>query len=279
MRVAVIGLGRMGGPIADHIIRAGHEVRVHDVDPVKCEPRVALGAVACTSAADAARDAEMVSIIVFDDDQLLEVLMGDDSILQTISTGAVIAVHTTATLTSITEVAIAASVRDCVVIDAGISGGEAGATSGTLLLLVGGPEEAVDRARPVLDTFAKEVVHAGPRGTGMALKLARNAIGYGWMTVVADATAMAVAAGVDPALVRHAVAETGVVDQALVPLGLGGPGPWATDDPARPIFEHVADLADKDLHHAQALAAELDTTVPMLDATRRTFRRAVRLDD
>lgn len=279
MKVAVIGLGRMGGPIADHIIRAGHEVRVHDVDPVRCEPRVALGAVACTSPGDAARGVEMVSIIVFDDEQLMEVLLAEDGIINTLDRGALIAVHTTTTLETLRDVAVAAMVRDAQVIDAGISGGEAGATSGTLLLLVGGEEEAVDRARPVLDTFAKEVVHAGPRGTGMALKLARNAIGYGWMTVVADATAMAVAAGVDPALVRHAVTETGVVEQALVPLGLGGPGPWADGDPARAIFEHVADLADKDLHHAQALAAELDTTVPVLDVTRRTFRRSVRLDD
>ena len=279
MRVAVIGLGRMGGPIADHIIRAGHDVRVFDVDPTRCEPRVALGAVACTSPGDAARGVEMISIIVFDDEQLLEVLLADDGIINTMDEGVVLAVHTTTTLETLRDVAIATSVRNADVLDAGISGGEAGATSGTLLLLVGGHEETVERARPVLDTFAKEVVHAGPRGTGMALKLARNAIGYGWMTVVADATAMATAAGVDPALVRHAVAETGVVDQALVPLGLGGPGPWAADDPARAIFEHVADLADKDLHHAQALAAELDTTVPMFDATRRTFRRAVRLDD
>ncbi|MBU3700641.1 MAG: NAD(P)-dependent oxidoreductase [Acidimicrobiia bacterium] len=279
MRVAVIGLGRMGGPIADHIIRAGHDVRVFDVDPARCEPRVALGAVACTSPGDAARGVEMISIIVFDDEQLFEVLLADDGIINTVDEGVVIAVHTTTTIETLRDVAIAASVRNADVLDAGISGGEVGATSGTLLLLVGGHEETVERARPVLDTFSKEVVHAGPRGTGMALKLARNAIGYGWMTVVADATAMAVAAGVDPALVRHAVAETGVLDQALVPLGLGGPGPWAADDPARSIFEHVADLADKDLHHAQALAAELDTTVPMLDATRRTFRRAVRLDD
>jgi len=269
----------MGGPIADHIIRAGHDVRVFDVDPTRCEPRVALGAVACTSPGDAARGVEMISIIVFDDEQLLEVLLADDGIINTMDEGVVLAVHTTTTLETLRDVAIAGSVRNAEVLDAGISGGEAGATSGTLLLLVGGHEETVERARPVLDTFAKEVVHAGPRGTGMALKLARNAIGYGWMTVVADATAMATAAGVDPALVRHAVAETGVMDQALVPLGLGGPGPWATDDPARAIFEHVADLADKDLHHAQALAAELDTTVPMFDATRRTFRRAVRLDD
>jgi len=278
MRVAVIGLGRMGGPIADHIIRAGHDVRVFDVDPTRCEPRVALGAVACSSAGEAARGAELISIIVFDDEQLLEVLLAEDGIINTMERGAVIAVHTTVTRTTVRDVVVAGSVRDAPVLDAGISGGEAGAQAGTLLLLVGGEAEVIDHVRPVLDTFAKEVVHAGPWGTGMALKLARNSIGYGWMSVVADAMAMAEAAGVDPALVRHAVEQTGVVDQALVPLGLGGTAPWAPDDPARSIFEHVADLADKDLHHAQELAAEVEVSVPMLDVTRHSFRRAVRLD-
>ena len=278
MKVAVIGLGRMGGPIADHIIRAGHDVRVFDVDPTRCEPRVALGAVACSSAGEAARGAELISIIVFDDEQLLDVLLAEDGIINTMERGAVIAVHTTVTRTTVRDVVVAGSVRDAPVLDAGISGGEAGAQAGTLLLLVGGEAEVIDHVRPVLDTFAKEVVHAGPWGTGMALKLARNSIGYGWMSVVADARAMAEAAGVDPALVRHAVEQTGVVDQALVPLGLGGTSPWAPDDPARSIFEHVADLADKDLHHAQELAAEVEVSVPMLDVTRRSFRRTVRLD-
>lgn len=279
MNVAVIGLGQMGGPMADNVVRAGHDVRVHDVDPGRCAPRVDLGAVAATSPADAARGADVVSIVVFDDAQLVEVLTGADGVLAVLEPGAVVAVHTTSTLPTIRAMAEAAATRGVAVIDAGISGGETGAVAGTLLLLVGGETNAVDRARPVLDSFAKEVVHAGPLGTGMALKLARNAIGYGWMAVVAEAKDMAVAAGVDPSLIRHAVAETGAFEQALVPLGLGGPGPWPADDPGRPYFEHVADLADKDLHHAQALAAEVDTTMPVLDETRRTFRRVLRLDD
>lgn len=279
MNVAVIGLGRMGGPIADHIVRAGHDVRVHDVDPSRCAPRVALGATEARTPSEAARGAEVVSIVVFDDAQLLEVCSGPDGVLAALDPGAVITVHTTATLATIDVLAREAAPRGVEVLDAGISGGESGAAAGTLLLLVGGESDAVERARPVLDTFAKEVVHAGPRGTGMALKLARNAIGYGWMTVVSDAMRMAVAAGVDPALVRHAVEQTGVVDQALVPLGLGGPGPWTADDPMRAVFEHVADLADKDLDHALALAAGMGVDAPVLDVTRREFPRSVRLGD
>lgn len=278
MNVAVIGLGRMGGPIADHVVRAGHDVRVHDVDPARCEPRVALGATAARTPAEAARGADVVSIVVFDDAQLLDVCSGPDGVLAALDPGAVVAVHTTAMLVTIDDLAADAEDRGIDVLDAGISGGETGAAAGTLLLLVGGEPDAVDRARPVLDTFAKEVVHAGPRGTGMALKLARNAIGYGWMTVVGDAMRMAVAAGVDPALVRHAVEQTGVVDQALVPLGLGGPDPWGDDDPMRAVFEHVADLADKDLDHALALATEVGVDAPVLDVTRTQFRRSVRLD-
>jgi len=265
MRVAVIGLGRMGGPIADHIIRAGHDVRVFDVDPTRCEPRVALGAVACSSAGEAARGAELISIIVFDDEQLLEVLLAEDGIINTMERGAVIAVHTTVTRTTVRDVVVAGSVRDAPVLDAGISGGEAGAQAGTLLLLVGGEAEVIDHVRPVLDTFAKEIVHAGPWGTGMALKLARNSIGYGWMSVVADAMAMAEAAGVDPALVRHAVEQTDAIT--------GGPGAilirptageMAGDDPLRPYLAHAEMLGRKDLELAIAAGDELG--VPTLMA-------------
>lgn len=279
MRVAFLGLGQMGGPMADHVVRAGHDVRVFDVDPDRCRPRVELGATAATSPADAARDAEVVAIVVFDDDQVLDACCGPNGVLEVLEPGSTITVHTTATLGTIRELAAAAAARGVAVVDAGISGGETGARDGTLLVMVGGTADDVERVRPVIGTFAKEVVHAGPLGTGMALKLTRNAVGYGWMAVAHDAMATAAAAGVEPAMLRHALDRTAVVDQALVPLGLGGPDPFAVGDPMRPYMEHVADLADKDLDHAQRLAGEVGVSVPLLDVTRANFRRAVRLDD
>lgn len=277
MKVAVIGLGQMGGGIADNLVRAGHEVRVFDVARAAMEPRVALGATAATSPADAALGAELVSIVVFDDQQVLESCLGDEGVLSTLAPGAVIAIHTTATISAIRTVAEAAAARGVHVIDAGISGGESGATAGTLLVMVGGSDDAVGLARPAIEAFAKELVHAGDLGTGMALKLARNAVGYAWMSAVHEAMDFSSRAGVDPRLLRHAIVEADVLGQALTPLGMGGPEPYPADSPEATMFEHVARLADKDLEHALLLAADMGTAAPVLEVTRAEFRSAIRL--
>lgn len=273
----MIGLGQMGGPMADHVIDAGHTVAVYDIAEGAVASRVAKGARRASSPADAAVAAEVVSIVVFDDDQLLEVCCGPDGVLMTLDAGATIAIHTTATVDTIRAVAAAAEDVGVAVIDAGISGGETGARAGTLMLLVGGDSGAVAHATPVIDSFAKDIVHAGPLGTGMALKLARNSVGYAWMCAVHDAMEIAVGAGVDPALLRHALEGTGAFEQALVVTGLGGPEPFPSDSPTIAMFDHVAKLADKDLEHALALAAEVGRRVPVLEVSRAEFRRAVRL--
>jgi 3-hydroxyisobutyrate dehydrogenase-like beta-hydroxyacid dehydrogenase len=169
------------------------------------------------------------------------------------------------------------------VLDAGISGGEPGAAAGTLLTMVGGPEEAVEVARPFLLTFSKEVLHAGPVGAGMALKLARNATGYAMMAAVHEAMVLARRSGVDVQMLRHTITETGVLEQALAPFALGGPDPLPTVEPGaepdalRPILEHLLHLAEKDLDQALDLAAHLAVSTPVFDATRRSFRGVTRL--
>jgi 3-hydroxyisobutyrate dehydrogenase len=145
--------------------------------------------------------------------------------------------------------------------------------------MVGGPADAVDRARPILLAFSKEVLHAGPLGAGMALKLARNATGYVMMAAVHEAMELARRSGVDLPLLRHAIAETGVLAQALAPFDLGGPEPLPADAPAavRAFLEHTNRLAGKDLDQALALAARTGTDASVIDAVRRSFSRVMRL--
>jgi len=277
--VAVIGLGRMGGSIADHIIAAGHDVRVYDIAEDAVVPRVAAGATAATSPADAARGAQFVNIIVFDDAQVVEVVAGTDGALTTLEPGAVVSIHTTVSLDTIHDLAARAEALGVFVLDAGISGGEDGAAAGTLLTMVGGPADPVDRARPVLLAFSKDVLHPGPLGAGMALKLARNAAGYMMMAAVHEAMELAAASGVDLALLQHTIAETGVLEQALAPLALGGPGPMdaTAPDGLRTILEHTNRLAEKDLDQALDLAARTGATVPVIKTVREHFHRVVRL--
>lgn len=278
--VAMIGLGQMGGPMADNVARAGHALRVFDVSSAAVEPRVALGAVACSSPADAARGCEVVGVVVFDDAQVEAVIAGSDGVLEVLDPGSVIMVHTTATLDTIRRVSDVAGSKGVHLIDAGISGGETGAAAGTLMLMVGGSDEAVATARPVLDAYAKEVVHAGPLGAGMALKLARNAAGYALMTAVYEAMVLAQRAGVDTKSLEHVLRETGLFEQGLSPFLYGAPDALpAGDHPMRAMMEHLARLGDKDLDHAQVLAADLGAEIPVFDATRSEFRSAARLSD
>jgi len=278
-RVAMIGLGRMGGPMTDHVIAAGFEVAVFDVAPDAVAPRVAAGAVAAGSPAEAAVGATFVGVVVLDDAQALAVVDGPDGVLRTLEPGAVVAIHSTVTLDTVHTLAAAGERHGVVVLDAGISGGEAGAQAGTLLSLVGGPGDAVEQARPVLLAFSKEVLHAGPAGAGMALKLARNAVGYAWMYAVHEAAELAHRSGVDLALRERAVRETGTFDQAFTPILLGGPEPLPADAPpdSRAGAEHVNRLADNDLAHTLDLAARLGADLPGLEVVRREFHRSMRI--
>lgn len=278
IRVAMIGLGRMGGPMADHVIAAGYEVAVFDVAGSAAAPRVAAGAVGASSPGEAAIGATHVGVVVLDDAQAVDVVDGPDGVLRALAPGAVVCVHTTVTPDTVAALATAGGRVGVTVLDAGISGGEAGARAGTLLSLVGGPPEAVERARPVLMAFSKEVVHAGPLGAGMALKLARNAVGYAWMHAVYEAAELAHRSGVDVAQLDRAVRETGTYEQAFMPIRLGGPEPFPPDTPeeARAGATHVGRLADKDLDHTLALAERLDLDLPGLRAVRAGFHRAMR---
>ena len=278
-RVAFIGLGRMGGPMADHVIAGGHEVRVVDVAPGAVAARVEAGATAAPDPAAAARDAEFVHVVVVDDAQVREVLAGPEGALRTAPSGCVVSVHSTAELATIEDMAAVASQRGVTVLDAGVSGGEGGALAGTLITMVGGPAAAVDQAGPVFGAFSREVIHAGPLGAGMSLKLARNAAGYIMMAAVHEAMSLADSAGVDLDLLRHVLVASDVQSMAMAPFMLGGPDPLGFDVAAevRASLEHTNRLAEKDMAQAMALASRLDVLTPVLAATQLNFRRVVRL--
>lgn len=274
--VAFVGLGRMGGPMADHVIRAGLTTRVFDLDAGAVSARVEAGGIAATDVADAARGADVLCCVVFDETQAAAVL---DEALPVLAPGAVITLHTTVSVDGVRVLAERAAATGATLLDAGISGGETGARAGTLLSLVGGPDASVDRVRPVLTAFSNEVVHAGPLGAGMALKLARNLVGYAAMAAVHEAAELAHRAGVGADVLRHVLVETSALEQGLSTLVFGGPEPLPADDtsPLRAVLAHTLQLAEKDLDQALALAETQGASTPVTAETRRSFHRAVRL--
>ena len=145
MRVGFVGLGKMGAGMAGHLAASDHDVAVYDARPEAIAPLVAQGARAATSVADAAGGADLVSVVVLDDAQVLDVVTGPDGALAAMPAGSVLAIHSTVTLDCIRAVAAAAADADVRVLDAGISGGVPGANAGTLMVIVGGESTGVRR--------------------------------------------------------------------------------------------------------------------------------------
>jgi 3-hydroxyisobutyrate dehydrogenase-like beta-hydroxyacid dehydrogenase len=277
MRVGFIGLGNIGGPMAGHVVAAGHDVAVYDTRADRIEPLSAAGARAATSPADAARGAELVSVVVLDDRQVLDVTTGEGDVLAAMDPGAVLAVHSTVTRECLRAVDAAASERGVRVLDAGISGGVSGATAGTLLVIAGGSDETLAAARPGIEPWSGEVVHIGPLGAGMAAKIARNYIQYACFAAVHDGQALAQAADVDLATFAHIVESTHAVNSTMALLGRADVTPRAESSlGARgPALAQAAALGLKDLRVAEALADELGVDLPGLPGARRGYPGAL----
>ncbi|MEJ6512401.1 MAG: NAD(P)-dependent oxidoreductase [Actinomycetota bacterium] len=278
-KVAMIGLGRMGGPMARHVIEAGFEVSLFDISAASLEQFSESVATVALSPADAARAADLACIVVFDDAQTIEVVCGSTGVLTTMQPGSVVTIHSTISPETLRLLADAGTKVGVAVIDAGISGGETGSNAGTLLTMIGGSEDAVALASPALMAFSKEIIHAGELGAGLALKLARNATGYICMAAVHEAMQIATGAGVALSVLQHTIAETGVFDQALSPFMLGGPSPLTDNDPQslRDLLLHLQSLGEKDLDQALNLAGELGEDLPVTTATRQSFHSVTRL--
>lgn len=280
MRVAFVGLGHMGGAMAAHVAASDHELTVHDTRAEQVERLVGAGARAATSPADAASGADVVSIVVRDDAQVLAVTAGADGVLATMRPDSVLAIHSTVTLDCLRRVDAAATEHGVLVLDAGISGGVGGAEAGTLLVIAGGAADTVESARPALMPWASEILHVGPIGAGMAAKVARNFVQYACFGAVHEAQRLAQAGGVDLAEFAHIVHSTKAIELAAIVLRRGDATPRPPSDlgeRAKLLFE-AAELGFKDLDVAEAIADDLGVELPSLSGARASFGPSLGLD-
>ena len=196
-RIAFIGLGNMGGPMAANLVKAGHALRVFDLAPAALEAAFAAGAHAAASAADAVADAQLVISMLPASRHVEGLYLGDDALLRKIPSGALVIDCSTIAPASARKVAGAAKARGLAMIDAPVSGGTAGAQAGTLTFIVGGETDALERARPVLSAMGKNIFHMGDAGAGQVAKLCNNmALGV-IMAATGEAIALGVAHGLD----------------------------------------------------------------------------------
>ena len=208
MRVAFIGLGVMGYPMAGYLAKAGHDTIVYNRTVAKAERWVAeFGGASAATPQAAAVDAEIVFVCVGNDDDVREVILGDDGILAGIGEGAVIVDHTTASATIAREVCAVAAAKSVGFLDAPVSGGQAGAENGQLTVMVGGDEASFARAAPVIDCYAKAITHIGPVGSGQLAKMVNQICIAGVVQGLAEGLHFAQCAGLDPAVVIESISK------------------------------------------------------------------------
>jgi 3-hydroxyisobutyrate dehydrogenase-like beta-hydroxyacid dehydrogenase len=252
----------MGGAMASNLVSGGHEVAGYDIVAARVSDLEARGGRGVASPAAAARDAEVVSIVVLDGDQLEAVTIGPDGVLAGVVPGAVVAVHSTVHPDSVARVAAAAP-PGVAVLDAPISGGVPGARAATLAIMVGGDAVAFERARPVFDSMGSLVLHLGPAGAGLAAKLARNLMGYVSFLAAQEGRWLADAAGVDLDALMDILEHTGALSPMMRNmLQVRGGDVVYTDD-----LQPLIDLAAKDLRVTLEFAASLGVVLPATEVT------------
>ena len=208
MRSAFIGLGVMGYPMAGFLAKAGHDVVVYNRTQSKAEDWVReFGGRSEPTPAAAAGDASIAFCCVGNDDDVRDVILGHDGALNGIAPGASIVDHTTASARLARQIHSIAAEKSVGFLDAPVSGGQAGAENGQLTVMVGGDDAVYDRARPVMDSYAKAITHIGPTGSGQLAKMVNQICIAGIVQGLSEGLDFAERAGLDPAVVIESISQ------------------------------------------------------------------------
>jgi 3-hydroxyisobutyrate dehydrogenase-like beta-hydroxyacid dehydrogenase len=268
--VGYIGLGAMGGAMAGRLAENGFDLQVFDLNPDAIAAAVAKGATAATSGAELAAACEHISICVPDDAAVMEVVSGENGILESCAPGTTIAVHSTVHPDTVRDLAALAEEKEVALFDAGVAGGAAAAEAGDLSIMAGIPEGGLaETARSVLDCCGGAVFEAGAVGAGMAMKVAFNVMTYFQQAALSAANQIVVGEGSDPeqllAAWRH-VGQLGALTERFYPLVTMTP-----ETKVGELGKFLAGniyLAEKDLDLAASLGRETGRPMPVVETVR-----------
>jgi 2-hydroxy-3-oxopropionate reductase len=255
-KIAFIGLGIMGGPMAANLVKAGFEVTGYNRSPAKVDRLVEAGGQGAKTIAGAVRDADVVATMVPDSPDVRAVLTGDDGVFAHAPANALIIDFSTIRPDVTVALAAAGHRQGFRVLDAPVSGGEAGATEGALSIMVGGAAEDFAAARPVFEAVGTTIVHVGPAGSGQTVKAANQLMVAGHLGLLAEAITFLEAYGVDTEAALR-VLGGGLAGSTV--LQRKGPAMLARD--FTPGFRIA--LHDKDLGIVTAAAREAGVVIPL----------------
>jgi 3-hydroxyisobutyrate dehydrogenase len=264
--LAYLGLGLMGLPMTLRLLQNGYRVHVWNRSRAKLAPALERGAIEAATPRDAAKAADIVMLCLLDTRAVEEVVFGPDGVAEAEGRGKVLVDHSSirpdATRTLAERLASRSSMQW---VDAPVSGGVKGAEEGTLAIMCGGHPEAVDRVRPALATYARNIAHMGPAGAGQTTKLCNQIIVGSALAVIAEAVTLAQNSGVDAGRLPEAFAG-GFADSMPLRIWV----PRMVSGYTEPIG--AAHLFLKDLDAAADLARATGTPLPMAGLARELFR-------
>ncbi|HTQ16639.1 NAD(P)-dependent oxidoreductase [Mycobacterium sp.] len=268
LRAGIVGLGAIGGGVAVSMVRRGRLPSVFDVRPDAADGLDGVPAPQ-HSPGDVARDSDVVLVAVVNAAQARDVLAGPDGILAASRPGLIVVLLSTVSLEDVRELAELCAAGGATLLDCGVTRGDEAAKHG-IVAMIGGPDDAVAKAWPVLEDFARAVVHCGPLGAGMTVKIARNLITYGVWAVVDEAANLARANNVSLQTLLEVLeaADSDAGPQTLRLLKVRAAGIKVPPDYA----EQVEMLAGKDLDAAASLGQELGVSTPLALAVKPLMR-------
>ena len=274
MKIGFIGTGTMGQPMVRNLIAKGFGVIAYDIVPAAVEAAVKLGAIACGSAAEAAKQADLVVTMLPSSSHVEAAYLGAGGVLEGVAKGRLCVDMSTIEPAVSRRVAERLRVRGVRFIDAPVSGGVVGATSATLAIMVGGEAADLEEARPALAAMGANIIHVGPVGSGEVAKLCNNLIAGVAMVAVSEAFRIAEGFGVDASVLTQVIAKSSGNTWAMEH---GHPVPGIVENAASnrdyaPGF--MTDLMAKDLGLAVNAARELRVPVVVAPAAQQLLRLA-----
>ena len=204
-KLGFIGLGIMGKPMAGHLVKAGHEVSVYDLNPAPIQELSSKGASACKSSKEVAQKTDIIFIMVQDTPDVEAVLFGKDGLVEGLKPNSIVVDMSSISPIATKEFAKKLAGMKVKMLDAPVSGGQVGAENATLSIMVGGEAEVFEKIKPYFQLMGKNIVHVGGNGDGQTCKVANQIVVALNIEAVAEALLFASKAGADPVKVRAAL--------------------------------------------------------------------------
>ena len=261
--IAFIGLGHMGLPMARNLLKAGFNLNVFDLLQAAVEDLAKDGAIPAGSALEAVQNADVVVSMLPASRHVEGLYLGDNGLLAALKPGSLVLECSTIAPESARKVHQAAHARGIELLDAPVSGGTAGAAAGTLTFMIGGAAETLEKARTIFDAMGKNIFHAGPAGAGQVAKVCNNQVLAVQMIATAEAMAMGVANGLEPAVLAEIMRQSSGGNWTLEKYN---PWPGVMENaPASKGYSggFMAELMAKDLGLAQEAAQVTASSTPM----------------